>query len=452
MTVNQATLNKTPLEDWIAKRIGAGGDSLTREMISRYQLQKLRETISWAKQRSPFYRKLLNGITDTEPACLGDLARLPFTTAADISEHSLQFLCVSQDEISRVVTLDSSGTTGRPKRLYFTPFEQELTINFFQHGMSTLVGVGERVLILLPGERPGSIGALLATALRRLGAEPVLHGVVRSIPETLAIMVRNQVNSLVGIPVQALALARYAEQAAQQTLRLNSVLLSTDHVPRAIVRELENLWGCRVFEHYGMTEMGLGGGTACAAHAGYHLHEADFYFEIVDPLTGEPLPEGQEGEVVVSTLTRQGMPLLRYRTGDISRLLTGPCACGTVLHRLGRIAGRKDSRILLNGNLYFTLTDLDEAFFSVDKVINFTAAVDNKHLATTLSVTALTVDRPDIVVESAIRQALESVPAIRQARQAGRLTVDVRTAACEGILAPNTAKRVITELERDDAK
>ena len=92
-------------------------------------------------------------------------------------------------------------------------------------------------------------------------------------------------------------------------------------MPEAIGRVLEERWGCRVYNHYGTTEMGLGGGVQCSARRGYHFREADLFVEIVEPRSGEPVPEGVTGEIVFTTLTRTGMPLIRYRTGDLSRFL-----------------------------------------------------------------------------------------------------------------------------------
>ncbi len=104
-----------------------------------------------------------------------------------------------------------------------------------------------------------------------------------------------------------------------------------------------------MFNHYGMTEMGLGGGVDCRALTGYHLREADLYFEIVDPVDGRPLPDGEPGEVVFTTLTRRGMPLIRYRTGDLARFLPGSCPCGTVLRRLDHVQGRLAGRVKVGG-------------------------------------------------------------------------------------------------------
>ena len=182
---------------------------------------------------------------------------------------------------------------------------------------------------------PGNVGALLATALERMGVTPIPHGSLLDLPEAVAKLRHHQPTSVVGSPVQVLALLRYADEVAGVPARMRTALLTTDHVPGSIVRRLRGS-GCDVFEHYGMTEMGLGGAVDCEAHAGYHLREPDLFLEIVDPRSGEVLPEGAVGEVVLTTLTRRGMPLLRYRTGDLSRFVPGPCPCGTALRRLER--------------------------------------------------------------------------------------------------------------------
>jgi phenylacetate-coenzyme A ligase PaaK-like adenylate-forming protein len=99
-----------------------------------------------------------------------------------------------------------------------------------------------------------------------------------------------------------------------------------------------------VYEHYGMTEMGLGGAMACEKRDGYHPREADLLFEIIDPCTGEVLPEGEYGEIVFTTLTRQAMPFIRYRTGDFSRWLPGLCGCGSILKRLDKVGDREERK------------------------------------------------------------------------------------------------------------
>lgn len=165
------------------------------------------------------------------------------------------------------------------------------------------------------------------------------------------------------------------------------MLLSTDHVPDAIKRAIETMFGRSVYNHYSMTEMGLGGGVECEAQRGYHLREADMYFEIIDPDTGKVKPDGEYGEVVFTTLTRRGMPLIRYRTGDVSRFMTEACPCGTRLKTLERITQRLSGRVLVGAH-YLTMPDLDEALFAIDGVLNFTATMtnDNGHDCLNLAV------------------------------------------------------------------
>lgn len=439
-------MKKTPLEAWISNKITShpsGNRKLTRQYIEAYQLRKLRETIDLASTESRFYRKLLTG---SKPLTkLADLAAYPFTTAKDLRQDPLQFLCVSQSEINRVVTLQSSGTTGAPKRLYFTADDQELTVDFFHNGMATLVGPGDRVLILMPGERPGSVGDLLRNGLKRLGVEGIIHGPVKDVADTIRVIEEKQVNALVGIPTQVLALARYRKSDGNP-LQLQSVLLSTDHVPDAIVRELEKTWGCRVFNHYGMTEMGLGGGVECEALEGYHLREADLFFEIINPDTGLPVPDGETGEVVFTTLTRRGMPLIRYRTGDISRFIPEPCPCGSVLRRMDRVKSRLSGKIELTTGNFLTMADLDEALFALDGLVDFQATLTRKGSKDQLEIEIKSAAGKREEMLEQVQLAVTAVPVVKSAVAAGELTIVPVGAGSYECFTNGTAKRSICDL------
>jgi phenylacetate-coenzyme A ligase PaaK-like adenylate-forming protein len=304
-------------------------------------------------------------------------------------------------------------------------------------------------MILVPGEAPGSTGALLAEAFRRLGASPIVHGLPRDLAAAIAVMRRERPASLVGIPTHALALARQAEESDGDPLRLRSAFLISDHVSDSIARAIGRAWGCEVFEHYGLTETGLGGGVDCEAHSGYHLREADLYLEVIDPGTGAAVPEGTLGEVVVTTLSRRGMPLVRYRTGDLSRFLPGQCACGTALRRLERVRGRRGEVSLAGGEV--TIATLDEALFEVPVLVDFTAAVTRHEGATRLDIRAWSVRQDHRALAPAVLEALEAVPALRAARSAGALAINVDTVFAGGRLPRGPEKRTIAVGSSDAA-
>lgn len=429
-------MNLTPLEPWIARKIGV--ERLARQDLETYQLARLQETLQAARERSPFYRAHLAGFPH-ELNSVADLRVLPFTTAEDIRHNPLRFLGVSQSEVERVVTLPTSGTIGAPKRLFFSRADQELTLDFFHIGMSTFTGPGDRVLILLPVEQAGSVGDLLARALERMGAHGIRHGPVRDVTQTLRVLFDEGANSIVGVPTQVLSLVRSPAARHFPTPPIETVLLTMDHVPFSIVSALDHAWPCTVYNHYGMTEMGLGGAVDCEARRGYHLREADLYLEIVDPQTGEPVPDGQTGEVVFTTLTRQAMPLLRYRTGDLSRFLPGECPCGTCLRTLAYVRSRVRGIIPVGANASISMARLDEVLFPFDEVLDFTAALGEMDGRPRLSIRLYLAGPPRRELLAQIRTALNPVPVVRS----GDLVVSVEAELSVGDAPTTYAKRTI---------
>ncbi len=429
----------TPLEGWTAARLGLVGKRLDRRLLESYQLEKLTATIHFAAANSPFYRKHLRRNPAAGLRTLADLTGLPFTDAVDLRRDGSQMVCVSQSWINRVVTLDTSGTVGDPKRLWFTAEDQNLTLDFFQAGMSTLTRPGDRVLILLPARRPGSVGALLAQALMGMSMTPLPYDWSGNLADAASFLQYERVDSVVGSPIQVLAVARYSVERGGPLPCPRTVLLSTDYAPRSLIREVERIWNCKVFDHYGMTEMGLGGGVECEAHDGYHLRETDLFFEIVDPQTGERLPDGCEGEVVFSTLTRRGMPLIRYRTGDLSRFLPEPCGCGSVLKRLDRLGGRLDSILRLPA-AELRIGEIAEAVFAVPGVLDYAVTALPEKERLTLEVAVWSLGSP-ATTQTEVNEKLGRIGPLREAREAGQLAVGVRCNVCAGFLPPGPAKR-----------
>ncbi|MDD3349409.1 MAG: AMP-binding protein [Eubacteriales bacterium] len=333
------------LDEWTAKKIAAEGSLFHRSELEAYQYEKVMETLAFAKENSRFYAEKLRGIDLNDILTLSDFSKIPFTTVQELSQEAVNMLCVSMGEIKRIVSLETSGSTGPAKRVYFTEEDQELSIDHFHHGMQLLSDASDTVLILLPCQRPGSVGDLLRIGVERLGAKAIPYGLVDNKEKVLNLMQEKAVTVIVGTPAQVLSLALADEEnkSANQKLKgenIRSILLSTDYIPEETVLTLTSLWGCRVFEHYGMTEMGLGCAVSCCNLNGYHPREADLFLEIINPKTGEVLADGEFGEIVFTTLTRKAMPFIRYRTGDFSRFLAEPCPCGSHLKWLDKVGKR----------------------------------------------------------------------------------------------------------------
>ncbi|HMK34338.1 MAG TPA: AMP-binding protein [Desulfomonilaceae bacterium] len=432
------------METWISQRIfGRPGHELTPEDIRRYQLDKLKTLIDHARDRSPFYREHLRGMSSKDLHDVADLSAFPLTTVEDLQISGNRFLCVSQSEVERVVSLQLPDRPETLRRIYFTGHDLERTIDFFHHGMTTVVHPGQRVLILMPGDRPGSVGDLLAKGLGRSAVQGFVHGIVHDPAMAIREIVDKEIDCLVGIPTQILALARHENADAIPAGRISSVLLSADYVPSAVVNELQRMWGCRVFSHYGTTEMGFGGSVDCEASAGYHVREADLLFEIVDPASARPLPEGQQGEIVFTTLTREAMPLIRYRTGDLSGFLPDPCPCGTVLKRLGKVRGKVNEMIRLRSGDWLGIADLDEVLFALPGIVNYLALLTRGHDMDRLEVAIHTGSHAKQPGQEGILGTLKRVPAIAHATETRTLILEPIRFSKEDWITTGAAKRSI---------
>jgi len=440
-------VNITPLEAWIREKAHISRDLMGKPFVDAlkdYQVRRLSETIDYARCNAPFYRRYFADLPVAPLSVLSDITRIPFTTPSDIASEPFSFLAVRQDDIARIVTLRTSGSTGESKRLFFTEEDLNLTVDFFHHGMSTLVRPGQRVAILLPGERPDSVGDLLARGLRRMDVHSLVYGPVADPIHAAEAIASFGANCLVGIPTQVLAVACSQTGASIGKGRIESVLLSTDYVPRIIAGTLKDVWGCRVFNHYGMTEMGLGGGVQCEALGGYHLREADLYFEVVDHKTGEACPDGAMGEVVFTTLTRQGMPLIRYKTGDMARFIPKPCPCGSVLRQMERVGGRWDDVVIIGHDCRLTLPEMDEALFRLNGLLDYRATVTKGRGGR--SRLAIDVHRAEdvILTHHEVLQALNDVEAIRKGIAQSKLDMPaVRFSADGRWMTTGTTKRKI---------
>ena len=319
-----STLPVSRLDALIAEQEGL--EKVNRRTIEAIQLTKLNRLLAREKERGGFYGDLPEKLS-----ALDELSALPFTTEEDLAQRAPGLLLCSQAQIQRVLSDATSGTTGAAKRVFYTEGDLENTVQLYMAGLGELIFPGSATLICFPFSGPFGLGELIAEAIGRLGARPVKAGPSLTYGDYAALLEKEKPDTFVGMPVQLLSLRRVCGRGS-----LRRALVSGDACPESVVAGCEALLGSRLFPHYGSREMGMAGAICCRAHAGMHLRENAIIAEIVDE-AGKPLPRGEWGELVITTIGPEAMPLIRYRTGDTTRILPGPCPCGSETARLDRI-------------------------------------------------------------------------------------------------------------------
>jgi len=324
-----------------------------RIALERLQLELLRQTVGRVNQYVPFYQQRLReaGLTPDDIGSLADVTRLPFTTGADLrAAYPQGLLAVDPSEPVRLHT--SSGTTGKPKALFFSRQDVQNSADLIARSL-TMTGITPRDVF----QNMMSYGLFTGGLVMHYGAEKLGCLVIPSGPGTserqLMLMQDFGTTAVHILPSYALYFAGFLEQKGidpRRDLKLKKAFVGAEpHTEETRVR-IEQALGLDVYNSYGLTEMnGPGVAFECEHKAGLHLWEDHFLLEIIDPVTGAPAPDGALGEVVLTTLRREAMPILRYRTRDITRVIPEPCACGRTHRRLARITGRSDDMLIVRG-------------------------------------------------------------------------------------------------------
>lgn len=346
-------MKKSRLDNWICQTESL--PALSREALDALQLRRLNEALARLQNRWGHRCPYPDHLDSLE-----DLARLPFTTADMLSAHPERFLLTSQADVSRVISGATSGTQGPAKRVFYTEADTRHTVGFFAAGIGEMLSPGESCLIGFPFTGPFGLGDLIGKAVEALGAHPIPADT--SSWGALECQVRQtRPDAFIGFPATLLALGRICET----DFPIRRALLSGDACPQGVMDALENLLETPLFPHYGSRECGLGGAITCPAHEGMHLRENHIIPEIIDS-RGNVLPEGTWGELVITTIGLEAMPLIRYRTGDYTRLLP-PCPCGSVTRRIDRTS-RLDGR----------MEKLDSALYPLEGLVDYAATLDKQ--------------------------------------------------------------------------
>jgi phenylacetate-CoA ligase len=437
------------LENWIHQIAGnvLSTGHVTRAELDQYQLLRLRQAIRYAYERSSFYRMLFNsaGIDPEDVRRLADLSRIPLTEPHHLSESPYRFLCVSQSEVARPYSFVTSGTTGPPKKIFWSHGDLERIVEFMAAGMATVAGTEDVVQIMLADGRPYSQADLLYRGVKKLGAKPVLADMNLGSEENLKVIRDSHSTVLFGYTSRLFRISKELEAKSDLSRMGVKILFSAgEYLPDAMRRQLQRIWNCRVHTHYGLTEMGLGVAVECDAGDGYHFNEAGLLVEVIDPRTGSPVRPGEEGELVFTTLTREAMPLIRYRTHDISRLVPYACPCGAAsLLKLASVKKRIESIVTLEGGDQIYPSLFDDVLFEISGIVDYQVVLRQHENKDRLDVTAEVFSQdPDILPQ--INRKLLSLPVIRKRIAEGRMAApEVRLAGRGELTSAGRAKKLI---------
>jgi phenylacetate-CoA ligase len=328
-------------------------EMMVRPELARLQLERLKAVVERAAARSPFYQQKLAeaGVGAEAIKSLADIARLPFTTKEEMRYHyPWGLLAVPLKEVVRVHA--SSGTTGKPVVAGYTRADLALWAEVMARTLTSTGVTAEDIMHNCYGYGlfTGGLGFHLGAETLGATTVPVSSGLTR---RQLMLLEDFGATVLACTPSYALVIAE--EAAAQgieikERLKLRIGVFGAEPWTEKMREEIEAALHLKAYDCYGLTEI-IGPGVAieCQQRHGLHIFEDHFYPEIIDPSSGEPLGYGEEGELVLTTLTKEAMPLIRYRTRDRTVLHAEPCACGRTLVRMEKVLGRTDDMLIVRG-------------------------------------------------------------------------------------------------------
>jgi phenylacetate-CoA ligase len=329
-------------------------ETLPRERLEALTLERMRASLIRVAD-NPAWRRRLGGVEADDIKALDDWRRLTFLTKDDLRDAYPFTLACGRGAGYRRIQM-SSGTTGNPILNPYTPGDVEQWGEVMARCYAA-AGVGAADVVQITpsfGLFTGGFG--FHYGAERLGAMviPVGAGRTRLQLQLLRDLRATVLTAIATYPLRLIEIAR-DEGFDLGSLALRVGILGSEMWTDELRARIEGTLGIRTFDIIGMTETGGPGlGIDCAARAGIHVWEDHYHVEIVDPRTGEPVADGQEGELIVSTLTREGLPLVRYRTRDLTRIVSRqPCACGRTALRIDRLRGRTDDMVIFKGvNFY----------------------------------------------------------------------------------------------------
>ncbi|MBE6531730.1 MAG: phenylacetate--CoA ligase [Ruminococcaceae bacterium] len=330
-------------------------ETLPREKIEALQLERLKETVNRVYAKVPAYAEKMDemGVKPEDIKALSDLSKLPFVTKQDMRDnYPFGLFAVDKDSLVRIHA--SSGTTGKPTVVGYTQGDLETWTDCVSR-IACMGGASSHDVAQICfgyGMFTGALG--LHYGLEKIGAAIVPSSTGNS-QKQLMYMQDFETSLLVATPSYALRLAEVAQEMGidpAKDIKVKTLLVGSELLTDAMREEMYKVWGKDVLitSNYGMSElMGPGVSGECLEHCGMHINEDYFIPEIIDPQSGEVLPAGEQGELVITCIKKEGLPLIRYRTKDITRLFYEKCKCGRTFCRMENLEGRSDDMIKIRG-------------------------------------------------------------------------------------------------------
>ncbi len=331
-------------------------EGMSRERLAELQLQRLRDTLTRAYENVPHYRQAFDakGVTPADLKTLADLRHFPFTVKTDLRDnYPFGLFAVPRDQVVRLHA--SSGTTGKPTVVGYTRADLDTWADLMARSLAAAGARPGEVLHNAYGYGlfTGGLGAHYGAERLGCTVTPMSGG---NTERQIVLIQDFGAAVLCATPSYALNLAEVAEKEGVDLRKANLRVgvFGAEPWSEAMRAELDERLGIRAQDIYGLSEiMGPGVAVECTERNGLHGWEDHFLFEIVDPDTLEPLPMGEAGELVITTLSKQALPMVRYRTRDITRLDDAPCGCGRSHVRILRVTGRNDDMLIIRGvNVY----------------------------------------------------------------------------------------------------
>jgi phenylacetate-CoA ligase len=328
-------------------------ETMDRAALETLQAERLRETIEIAK-RSPFYAERLKGVESRDITSPADITSLPFTTKDDLrNQYPHGLLARPLDDFVRLHA--SSGTTGSPVAVFYTQKDLDTWADLMARSMYCCGCRKADVLQNTSGYGLFTGGLGIHYGSERLGMLTIPAGAGNT-KRQIKMILDHQVTVLHIIPSFALYFAQKVREAGYEPADMpwRIALIGAEPHTEEVRGKIEELMHIKAYNSYGLSEMnGPGVAFECLHQTGMHLWEDAYIAEIINPDTGEHVAEGEIGELVMTTLRREGMPIIRYRTRDLTRFIPGECECGRTHRRIDRIAGRADDMMILKGvNIY----------------------------------------------------------------------------------------------------